>query len=145
MINLKKMLRNSVFFLSLAASAAYAQPKIIPALGNALVLTDKEKNSLNEGNHIVVNIPSFKLYFCKDNEIVKEYPISVGRIGIQTPEGHFNVNYKVKGPGYKPVEGSMYSKVADYFPPGKNNPMGTRVMHFFGHLYIQHIFYHLDA
>jgi lipoprotein-anchoring transpeptidase ErfK/SrfK len=134
-MNLGKTIRNLAFFVSLASSV-YAQQKIVPALSNALILTDKEQNSLNEGNRIVVNIPSFRLYFCKDNEIVKEYPISIGRIGLQTPEGNFKIGRKLKNPGYYPVKTSIYRKKAKYFPPGEKNPMGTRAMNIYGHIWI---------
>jgi len=138
-MNLGKTIRNIAFFVSLAASAAYAQPKIVPALNGALILTDNEKNSLNEGNRIIINIPSYKLYFCRDNEIVKEYPISIGPKGKPSPEGFFKIDLKKENPDYSPLEGSSYKNIADYFPPGKNNPFGTRTMHLQSHFYIHGI------
>ncbi len=138
-MNFKK-LKTTIFLLLLTLllpNFKQKKPvKIIPALKNALILTDNEVNSLNEGNRIVVNIPSYMLYFCKDNEIVKSYPISVGRKGKPTPEGFFIIDRKEKSPSYVPLEGSPHRKIANYFPPGRNNPFGTRLMHFYSHFYI---------
>lgn len=108
-------------------------------LSNSLLLTDFNLHSTGEIDRLVINIPSFELYACKGREIVKIYKISLGRKGLPTPEGKFILDGKVKDPIYIPLEGSPNKKIADYFPPGDNNPMGTRKMHFYGPIYIHGI------
>lgn len=104
--------------------------------GEAVVLNNREDNSAAEINRLVINIPSFELFACYDKEIIKIYKVTLGRIGLPTPEGTFIIDRKSKDQPYVPLEGSPNKKIADYFPPGDNNPMGTRRMHFYGHIYI---------
>lgn len=103
---------------------------------NLVILTNKTAENMDSANHIVVNIPSFELFVCNGNEIIQTYKVSLGRIGLPTPEGNFIIDRKVKDPYYVPLEGSPNKKIADYFAPGENNPMGTRKMHIYGPIYI---------
>jgi len=141
-MGLKKIAQGALILLSLESYLLWPNQKKeeirpIPALKNrVLTLSYKRRHLMTEGNHIVVNLPAFELYFCKNNEIIKKYPISIGKPRIPSPEGHFKIDSKTKDPCYRPVKGSEYKKIADSFPPGINNPMGTRVMHFVGHMYI---------
>lgn len=114
----------------------FSLQEVLDIFRGSLCLTDLEQSSLAELNRIVVNIPSFELFACKDNEIIKVYKVSLGRIGLPTPEGIFTIDRKIKNPHYIPLAGSPNKKIADYFPPGENNPMGTRKMHFYGPIYI---------
>lgn len=114
----------------------FSPQKVLDTFQGSLCLTNLEQNDLSELNRIVVNIPSFELFACKDNEIIKVYKVSLGRIGLPTPEGIFTIDRKIKNPHYIPLAGAPYKKIADYFPPGENNPMGTRKMHFYGPIYI---------
>lgn len=125
-------LKYSGLFLNSSENTLINENDLLEKLPGAVVLTDKEDNQLNEINHLVVNIPSYELFACKDSEIVKKYRISIGCRGIPTVEGFFAIDWKMKNAPYRPIEGSSYRKIADYFPPGENNPMGTRKMHFWG-------------
>ncbi|MBI5555791.1 MAG: L,D-transpeptidase [Elusimicrobia bacterium] len=103
---------------------------------NLVILTMGKDENMDSANRIVVNIPSFELFICNGNKIIKTCKVSLGRIGLPTPEGNFIIDRKVKDPYYIPLEGSPNKKIADYFAPGENNPMGTRKMHIYGPIYI---------
>ncbi|MEW6556250.1 MAG: L,D-transpeptidase [Elusimicrobiota bacterium] len=120
------------FLLNSTETTLVDENKLLEKLPGVVVLTEKEDNQLNEINRLVVNIPSYELFACKDIEIIKKYKISVGCRGLPTVEGIFTIDWKMKNAPYRPIDGSPYKKIADSFPSGENNPMGTRKMHFWG-------------
>lgn len=77
-----------------------------------------------KGKGIIIDIPSRKLFLTEDDEIIKEYPVAVGRSRTQTPTGLYSVIYKVIDPYYKKGNvpgGSIY------------NPLGSRWIGFREH------------
>ncbi len=80
-------------------------------------------NSPNDGHRIVINIPSRTLWLYQGEEIVKWFPVGVGRPGFSTPVGAFRVTRKILDPGWEnPYKPGGASRIA----PGPNNPLGTR-------------------
>src|SRR5437660_9123169 len=69
---------------------------------------------------IVISIPDRQLALIVDGEVVKVYPIAVGKESTPSPEGEFTVISRNVDPTYY-HEGKVV-------PPGKNNPLGTRWM-----------------
>ncbi|WP_052045120.1 L,D-transpeptidase [Caloranaerobacter azorensis] len=73
---------------------------------------------------IVINIPSKKLILYKNDIIIKEYPVAVGKSKTQTPIGEFKVINKVINPYY----------ARKNIPGGSSqNPLGSRWMGFKAH------------
>ncbi|WP_069649196.1 L,D-transpeptidase [Caloranaerobacter ferrireducens] len=73
---------------------------------------------------IVINIPSRKLTLFKDDMIIKEYPVAVGKSKTQTPIGEFKIINKVINPYYAKKN----------IPGGSpRNPLGSRWMGFKPH------------
>ncbi|WP_054869875.1 L,D-transpeptidase [Caloranaerobacter sp. TR13] len=70
---------------------------------------------------IVINIPSRKLTLFKNDMIIKEYPIAVGKSKSQTPIGEFKIINKVINPYY------AKKKIPGGSP---KNPLGSRWMGF---------------
>gem|GEM_PF-978688 len=68
--------------------------------------------------HIEINLPSRTLSLYMSGELVKEYPVCVGRTSAQTPQGEYRVVYKTVDP-YWINKGSVV-------PPGPGNPLGNR-------------------
>jgi lipoprotein-anchoring transpeptidase ErfK/SrfK len=65
-----------------------------------------------------------KLYFYKDNTVYKTYNVAVGKKKWETPVGNWVVMDKIINPGWTSfITGKVY-------PPGKNNPLGTRWIEF---------------
>jgi hypothetical protein len=87
-------------------------------------------------NNVVINIPSFDLWGCHNQDIICHYKVTLGRKGIFTPEGMFRPKELIKMPSFRPVRDHELFKVAQFFPPGINNPMGTRAVCFYGHVYL---------
>jgi L,D-transpeptidase catalytic domain/Putative peptidoglycan binding domain len=71
----------------------------------------------------------FELRLFVNLRLAKVYPISVGRIGYDTPTGLYNVRNKAVNPSWfvpnKPWAGKLAGKV---IPPGPDNPIKARWM-----------------
>jgi lipoprotein-anchoring transpeptidase ErfK/SrfK len=48
---------------------------------------------------IVVNLKTRQLHLLDGNKVVKTYPVAIGRIALQTPNGQFTIVNKVPNPG----------------------------------------------
>ncbi|MDX2084557.1 MAG: L,D-transpeptidase [Candidatus Melainabacteria bacterium] len=75
-------------------------------------------------SRIVINIPSRTLQLWRNEHLLYEWPVGVGRRGFPTPLGQFRVLRKVQEPGwqnpYHPPSPSMS------IAPGRESPLGTR-------------------
>ena len=88
---------------------------------------------------IVLNIASKRLFYFPDmpegaNQIVKTYPIGIGRVGWETPLGTTAVVAKARDPHWF-VPASVRREHAELgdplpavVPPGPENPLGHRVL-----------------
>lgn len=73
---------------------------------------------------IIINIPSCTLELYKNNTLVREYPVGVGKPSTPTPIGKFFVTEKEVNPCW-------YPPGKDYVvPSGPDNPLGYRWMGF---------------
>jgi lipoprotein-anchoring transpeptidase ErfK/SrfK len=48
---------------------------------------------------IVVDLEARQLHLLDGNKVVKTYPVAIGRIALQTPNGQFTIVNKVPNPG----------------------------------------------
>ena len=78
---------------------------------------------------IMINRSAFTLKLYKHLELVKTYPIAVGRIGLETPAGLYHIENKAVNPAWhvpnSPWAGDLAGKV---IPPGPDNPIQARWM-----------------
>ena len=72
------------------------------------------------GPKIIINIPAYRLYFYRQNQLVTDYPIAVGKTVSKTMLGEYTIVRKAKNPTWYPPDGSPP------VPPGPNNPVGSR-------------------
>lgn len=70
--------------------------------------------------HILINLPALRLYLYEGQELVADFPITVGHRDTPTPTGHFHIVTKLKNPIWWPPDGG-----APIYP-GDENPLGTR-------------------
>ena len=78
---------------------------------------------LREDTRVVINIPSRMLWVYYGDEIVRHFPVGLGRVGYITPIGHFKVIRKIANPGWEnPYKAIGKMRIA----PGEENPLGTR-------------------
>lgn len=72
-----------------------------------------------------INIPSRSLTVYDDTNLVKQYPIAVGRPGYNSILGHYHVISKL-------IDPIWYPKDAPKVLPGPDNPLGIRWIGFYG-------------
>lgn len=75
---------------------------------------------------ILVNIPARTLYWYSEGELVRSFPVGVGKASTQTPVGSYRVESKAVDPWWLPPSGGPA------VPPGPANPLGTRWIGFWG-------------
>lgn len=75
---------------------------------------------------VVVNLPARTLYWYVDGELVRSFPVGVGRVTAKTPTGSWKVQNKAVHPWWLPPDGGKA------VPPGPANPLGTRWIGFNG-------------
>ncbi|EIW15815.1 MULTISPECIES: L,D-transpeptidase [Pelosinus] len=73
---------------------------------------------------IVINLPSRTLDFYNENQLVKTYPVAIGKPATPTPIGSFTIQYKEINPWWYPPKGKKI------VPSGPDNPLGYRWMEF---------------
>ncbi len=76
---------------------------------------------------VVINIPEMRLYrFFPEHNLVKTYPIGIGRQGMDTPITDTKVATRIKDPDWTvPAESRENTELA-VVPPGPANPLGNR-------------------
>lgn len=75
---------------------------------------------------VVVNLPARTLYWYVDGELVRSFPVGIGKSSTQTPTGSYKVQNKAVHPWWLPPNGGKA------VPPGPANPLGTRWIGFNG-------------
>jgi len=74
---------------------------------------------------IIVNLPSCTLEYYEDNQLIKEYPVAIGKQSTPTPRGCFNIIDKEINPWWYPPNNRGYVVTS-----GPHNPLGYRWMGF---------------
>lgn len=69
---------------------------------------------------ILVSIPDRKLALLEDGQVIKVFPVAVGKDSTPSPEGTFTIKSRLTNPTY-------YHK-GNVVAPGPQNPLGTRWM-----------------
>lgn len=96
-------------------AVAVATPSL-PPLGDAdLFLPVPEKTI-----HLVIRLSERRVYVYEQDQVVKSFPIAIGRSGWETPTGKFEVIQMLQNPVWEhPFTGELV-------PPGSDNPLGSR-------------------
>lgn len=86
------------------------------------------EKTMTNNFYIQINIIERKLSFFEGEQIIKEYPIGVGKSKqFMTPAGIYKVEVKDSNPGWvNPFNPKLK------IPPGPSNPLGTRWIGFYG-------------
>jgi len=88
---------------------------------------------------VILNIASKRLFYFPvvsdgQPQVVKTYPIGIGRVGWETPLGATTVTAKAKNPSWfvpasvRREHAEMGDPLPSVVPPGPENPLGTRVL-----------------
>lgn len=77
---------------------------------------------------ILVRRGDRQLHHYVDGQIVRSYPIAVGKAGYATPTGTFEVTAKRRNPSWYNPGSSWARGMPRMVRPGPNNPLGTRAL-----------------
>ena len=108
---------------SLIATAPFVQasePRVLPSLSNPSP-PQNYRVPILENAHLVLNLTQRQVTLFRGNQMVRRYPVAVGKPGWETPTGRFQVKTKVRNPPWKsPFNGAV-------IPAGHpRNPLGQR-------------------
>ena len=84
----------------------------------------------SQGQQVILNVPQLRLFLFQDGELIKTYPITVGKASTQTPLGEYKIGAKVNKPTWSvplSIQKEMAASgkaVQKSVPPGPNNPLG---------------------
>jgi L,D-transpeptidase ErfK/SrfK len=107
----------------------------LPGEGRQIVLPGRRILPPGPREGIVVSIPEHRLYYFPSStrngpKVVVTYPVSIGKLGRNTPLGRTSVIAKVEHPSWYPTA-SILKEHADagdplpaVVPPGPDNPLG---------------------
>jgi len=119
-----------------------ANPEVdpwLPGTGTRVILPTQYVLPDVPREGVVLNIASKRLFYYPPVEdgqpqIVKTYPIGIGRVGWETPLGSFAIIYKARDPHwYVPASVRKEHKALGdplpaVVPPGPDNPLGRHVL-----------------
>jgi lipoprotein-anchoring transpeptidase ErfK/SrfK len=78
---------------------------------------------------IIVNRGGFQLTLYKNLQVAKTYPIAVGRQGLETPAGEYNIQDKQVNPSWHVPNSAWAGSLAgQVIPPGPADPIKARWM-----------------
>jgi lipoprotein-anchoring transpeptidase ErfK/SrfK len=80
-------------------------------------------DSPNIRYEIVINLPSLRLLLYEHGQVIREYPIAVGKAVSQSLLGTTHIINKVSNPTYYPPDWG--ARGLKPIPPGPDNPVGT--------------------
>ncbi|MGK7931277.1 MAG: L,D-transpeptidase [Microcystaceae cyanobacterium] len=73
-----------------------------------------------QATHLVLSLQEKKVYAYQNSQLLKSFPVAIGKKGWETPKGNFKVLQLVKDPVWQnPWNGKIS-------PPGPNSPLGER-------------------
>jgi len=101
--------------VALAAQGAAQQPARAKADEMA-----QSQSPAAQSREIVVSLEDRQLALVEDGQVVKVYPVAVGKPSTPSPEGTFTIERRVANPTYHHDGRTV--------PPGPGNPVGTRWM-----------------
>jgi len=124
-------LDRGIGYVALLASNPGIDPWM-PGAGTKLILPTRHLIPDAPRSGVVINLPEMRLYYYPPNgDAPVNYPIGIGREGLQTPVGATFVRYKKVGPIWRPTPRmrSEDPRLPVEVLPGPDNPMGTHAMY----------------
>lgn len=91
---------------------------------------------VEEGQHVVINIPQLRLFLYENGELKHSYPIAVGRNRTRTPLGDYRIGAKAYNPTWTIPASIRRERAAaglpelTSIPPGPSNPLGPVFVRF---------------
>lgn len=97
---------------------AVAVTVVLAATEAVAVEQAQAAKEVEKTREVVVSIPDRKLALIEEGEVVKVYPVAVGKNSTPSPTGEFTIKNRVTNP--------TYYHAGKVIPKGAANPVGTR-------------------
>tara|TARA_B100000586_G_C20052677_1_gene402703 strand:+ start:251 stop:1171 length:921 start_codon:yes stop_codon:yes gene_type:complete len=112
----------------------------IPGSNKNLLIPKEHILPFGNREGIIINIGDLRLYYFKNNKIIKTFPIGIGRSGWETPLGKTMIIEKKENPIWIPPESLKIEdpELPDVVGPGPENPLGTRALYLSMPAYLLH-------
>ena len=108
----------------------------LPGEGTAIRLPTRFILPAAPRTGLVINVPEMRIYYYpKGGEVVHTWPISIGRVGWETPLGETRIVRKAVRPSWTPPESirEEYLERGEILPrvvrPGPDNPLGSHALY----------------
>jgi L,D-transpeptidase ErfK/SrfK len=107
------------------------QPPFALAIGQRLQINNRHivpPASIADG--LLLNLPGHMIYLFSGGNLVKKFPVAIGRPDWPTPEGNFTIAGKQKNPVWtvpRSIQEELRKEgklVLEKVPPGPDNPLG---------------------
>jgi lipoprotein-anchoring transpeptidase ErfK/SrfK len=123
---LRRQLANAVLHPSLTAKIDAPTHRVAPKVTTSELAAKYPA-------YILIDRKAHQLRFYRHLELSQTYPIAVGRAGLETPSGIYDVQWKEVNPAWHVPNSSWAGKLAGTtVPPGPKNPIKARWMAFDG-------------
>ena len=108
----------------------------LPGEGTAIRLPSRFVLPEAPRRGLVINVPEMRIYYYpNDGSAVHTWPISIGRVGQETPLGKTSIVRKMAGPTWFPTDSirKEYAERGEKLPraigPGPDNPLGSHALY----------------
>lgn len=103
----------------------------VPPPGTQVVIPDARILPAVERQGIVINLPERRLYYFERGYLVDDFPIGIGRDGLETPKGRTTVVRKQEAPSWRPTAAARRSDpdLPAVVPAGPDNPLGAYALY----------------
>ena len=123
---LKRTLAAALVFPSHSADIAVTTRAVAPKVSTKAL-------AAKDAAYIIVDRHDHVLRFYQHLKLFRTYPIAVGRQGLETPQGLYDVQWKQTNPSWYVPNSAWAGKLAGkVIPPGPDDPIKARWMAFNG-------------
>jgi lipoprotein-anchoring transpeptidase ErfK/SrfK len=123
---LRRGLASALLFPSRPADIATTTKTVAPKVSGAQL-------AAKEPAYIIVDRHDHVLRFFEHLKLTRSFPIAVGRQGLETPQGLYDVQWKQTNPSWYVPNSAWAGKLAGtVIPPGPDDPIKARWMAFNG-------------
>lgn len=92
-------------------------------------------NDSTDDLRLLLNVPAYRLDVIDHEQVTRSIPVAVGQPRYPTPLGHFQVDYAVWNPWWRPPP-SYWARKERPQPPGWSNPVGRVKLHVTGLVFL---------
>jgi murein L,D-transpeptidase YcbB/YkuD len=92
-------------------------------------------NDSTDDLRLLLNVPAYRLDVIDHQQVTRSIPVAVGQPRYPTPLGHFQVDYAVWNPWWRPPP-SYWARKERPQPPGWSNPVGRVKLHVTGLVFL---------